>query len=306
VEQRAEVLLNAGTFYDLRIEYVELTGAASLQLSYSSLSVKKQIVPSSVLFHATHVVGSPTETLVVPGAADYPYTDAYGAGLHNAVTGTPASFYVQTKDASGNNQSVDFEFSDPVNLLSIKLVGGSDTANTVYYPTIEYLGNGLFKASYLPLNAGNFSVSVVMGDKDIQCGLGEAEKCSPFDLLIVPGPTVPAMCEAESPSFEKMDYLVEAVAGEFGYFYIQAKDAYGNNQIRGGDKFKVQFTNLAHASNSFLGNIADHGEIIHTVFYIRDLNILKCQLFCRRWYLYGAIYCSCCRELRRCCYSLKQ
>ena len=33
-----------------------------------------------------------------------------------------------------------------------------------------------------------------------------------------------------------MDYLQEAVVGEYAYFYIQAKDAFGNNQVGYTDK----------------------------------------------------------------------
>ena len=36
--------------------------------------------------------------------------------------------------------------------------------------------------------------------------------------------------------------LQEAVAGHYGYFYIQAKDAFGNNQNVGGDPFQVTTT----------------------------------------------------------------
>jgi len=192
-------------------------------LSYSSLSVKKQIFPSKNLYYSLDVIGSPFTTNVIPGAADYPYTIAYGKGLSSAITGTPAWFYIQSKDASGNNQSIDYEEIDPIDLISVQIVGGSDTANTIYYPNLEYLGAGLFKASYLPLNSGNFTVNIKMGLNDIQCGMGEIKKCSPFNLLITPGPTVPSISEAESPSFENMDYLVEAVAGSSVIFTFKLR-----------------------------------------------------------------------------------
>ena len=56
-----------------------------------------QVIPSSQLFYATDIVGSPFATTIVPGAADYPYTNAYGPGLANATAGMIATFFVQTK-----------------------------------------------------------------------------------------------------------------------------------------------------------------------------------------------------------------
>jgi hypothetical protein len=74
--------------------------------------------------------------------------------------------------------------------------------------------------------------------------------------------------ETESPSVEVMDYLREAVAGEYGYFYIQAKDAFGNNQIKGGDDFQVKFVNQAADSTiTYRGNVDDHGDGTYTVRY---------------------------------------
>lgn len=56
------------------------------------------------------------------------------------------------------------------------------------------------------------------------CTQGAApSQCSPFYPVVAPGPTVPALSEAESPSTEVLDYLAEAVAGHFAIVYIQAK-----------------------------------------------------------------------------------
>lgn len=150
-----------------------------------------------------------------------------------------------------------------MDLISVTIKNGQ----TVYFANIEYLGQGLFLASYLPLKAGIYTVSVKMGIHDIHCGQAESEPCSPFPLLVEPGPTVPQMSEAESPADESMDYLVESVAGEFGYFYIQAKDAYGNNQIKGGDQFDVMFTLSTDSMTQFRGNLDDHGDGTYTVHY---------------------------------------
>ena len=266
IEYRAQVSLTANVYYDLVIEYQELTGSARVIFSYGSTSVKKQVVPSANLYNSLDVVGSPFSTVIVPGAAEYPFTDAYGLGLSLATTGTPASFRIQVKDSMGNNMTVDYEQFDPADLLSVKIYGGA-FGKTIYYAGLTYLGEGLFEASYLPLSAGAYNISIQMGGRDIFCGRGEAHKCSPFPLTVVPGPTVPMMSEVESPSFEVMDYLVEAVAGESGYFFIQAKDAYGNNQIVGGDDFRVLFTLQTDIAFQYRGNVQDHGDGTYTVRY---------------------------------------
>ena len=137
----------------------------------------------------------------------------------------------------GNNKTLDYEPVDPSDLLSVTLWMGA----TYYYAELSYLGAGLFQASYLPMKSGQYTLSIKMGGFDIQClqkGV-VATPCSPFSPYIAPGPTVPAMSEVESPSVEVTDYLQEAVAGHYGYFYIQAKDAFGNNQNIGGDPFQV-------------------------------------------------------------------
>jgi len=246
VEHRAHVFLQAGTYYDLSIDYVELTGAASIFLQYSSPSIKKQTVPSSALFYTMPIVGSPFTTTVNPGVADYPYTDAYGSGLTASTAGVLTTFFVQVKDVMGNNKTTDFELVNPVDLLQATIQSTS-TKGVQYFADLEYLGQGLFKGSYTPLFTGNYTLSIQMGGqngRDIYCGLGAANACSPFSLFVAPGPTVPQVSEIESPAISAMDYLQEAVVGEVSSFYIQAKDAFGNNQISGGDVFNVKLTNV--------------------------------------------------------------
>ena len=263
IEHRASILLVAGVYYDFNIAYVELTGSASINLKYSSSSILKQIVPPSLFYTSFPISGSPYSTQVLPGTAAYPFTDAYGVGLSSAITGKLASFFVQTKDSNGNNQTTDYELTDPTDVFDISIVSGP----TIYNPDIAYVGNGLFYVTYTPLKAGNYYIQIQMGDRDIYCGRGEAHKCSPFALTVNPSPTVPSISEIESPSGEAMDYLVEAVAGEYGVLYIQAKDAFGNNQNVGGDKFSVKFINQNIQSIQYAGKITDNGDGTYTVRY---------------------------------------
>jgi hypothetical protein len=64
-----------------------------------------------------------------------------------------------------------------------------------------------------------------------------------------------------------MDYIVEAVAGQYGYFYIQAKDAYRNNRNVGGDSFSVLFVNEADDELQYRGVVEDKFDGTYTAYY---------------------------------------
>ncbi|CAM6003542.1 unnamed protein product, partial [Sphagnum balticum] len=266
VEYRNSISLVGGVYYDLVIDYVELTGAASVSLKLQSATFKKQIAPSSLLYSGQQIVGSPYNTQVIVGAADYPYTTAYGDGLVSATSGFPAIFYIQIMDSLGNNQTIDYEISDPTEVLSIELLGTYNDM-TQYFPDIVYIGQGLFQVTYYAIRAGIYLASIKMGLNDIQCGQGQSRACSPFTINVSPGPTSASTSEAESPSSQIMDYLVEAVTGQYGVFYIQAKDAFGNNKIVGGDNFLAILTLKTNPSVQYRGSIDDNLDGTYIVRY---------------------------------------
>lgn len=68
-----------------------------MQLMWSSFSTAPAVVPASALFYATPISGSPYNVSIVPGAAAYPYTEAFGEGVAKASAGVPASFVIQAK-----------------------------------------------------------------------------------------------------------------------------------------------------------------------------------------------------------------
>ncbi|REE69660.1 hypothetical protein A8990_13257 [Paenibacillus taihuensis] len=49
-ELRATITLSAGVKYDIKMEFIEPCGNAHAQLSWSSASQTKQVVPNSRLF----------------------------------------------------------------------------------------------------------------------------------------------------------------------------------------------------------------------------------------------------------------
>ncbi len=83
-EHRGTITLEAGKKYDIRLEYFENTGKASAQLSWSSPSQSKEIVPQSQLFSGT----TPTPTPPPPPPAPAPAPDSSpGTGGNNGSGG---------------------------------------------------------------------------------------------------------------------------------------------------------------------------------------------------------------------------
>lgn len=68
-----------------------------VQFMWSSYSTAPAVIPESALFYTTPISGSPYNISVVPGAAAYPFTEAFGEGVVNASAGVLASFTIQAK-----------------------------------------------------------------------------------------------------------------------------------------------------------------------------------------------------------------
>ena len=237
-EKRAEVSFTAGAFHDIKMEYKEVTGPALVSLSWSSNSISRQVIPSSAFYRAEHIVGSPHEIIVVPGAADYPYTTAYGQGLETPVAGIDAVFTIQSRDARGNNKT---EGGD---VFDVQVIGPDKLTVT---PT--YVGDGKYECVFVAAASGAYDVEITIGGTHIYCGMGSSEPCSPFSIVVAPGPTSHETTVATGPG------LSNAVAGVVSSFDIQAKDTYGNNRLVGGDEFDIK---LVHkVSGATFGAIVD-------------------------------------------------
>ncbi|KAG5186906.1 hypothetical protein JKP88DRAFT_156261, partial [Tribonema minus] len=267
-EARATVDLVGGEYVDVVLEYKEETGAASVQLRWSSYSTPPQVIPSSALFYALPVVGSPWAVDVVPGALTYPWTDATGNGLTHATAGEPAEFIIQAKDALGNDLLGALEGGDGADFL-VTLDGPGTVelgAGSVGAP--EDLGGGQYRVVYTATKAGAYALSVrTPAGMDIYCGRGQADKCSPFAVTVSPGPAVGAVSEAQADLSAPLDWLTYAVAGRSGYFRVQAKDAHGNNRGVGGDAVAASLVSTAGAGKTYHAAVQDAGTGVYTVIY---------------------------------------
>ena len=113
------IALTAGNFYEISLTYKHRTGAASIQLWWTSTNVPLQIIPSSSLYAARDKApGSPVKLRVHPSAtmcSNNAAVDAsircttcgsvgmlYGAGLTAVTAGVVATFNLQSKDQYGN------------------------------------------------------------------------------------------------------------------------------------------------------------------------------------------------------------
>ena len=100
-----------------------------------------------------------------------------------------------------------------------------------------------------------------MGGTHIYCGLGVIDKCSPFAVTVVPGPTSHETTEATG-----LPGLSNAVAGVVSTFAVQAKDTYGNNRLIGGDELDITLTHAVSGS-SFVAVVEDVGDGTYVVTY---------------------------------------
>jgi hypothetical protein len=175
--------------------------------------------------------------------ADYPYSGFIDIEGHNrsaAIAGDQTSFYLQARDASGNNKLTNGDalgdLQSPEEQFTVDIVADHGSV----FSKVTYLDSGKYPVDFSMLMAGCYQVHIKTGCMDIYCGLGEEEKCSPFNLSISPGAILASNCEAKSLNYP-VDSLVEARADEIAKVHLQSKDAVGSNCIVGGDDVVAKF-----------------------------------------------------------------
>jgi hypothetical protein len=103
-ETSATIALKANVFYNMKMEYKQVTGSAFAKLSWASQSTPKEIVPSSQLYYETQAKKSPFSFIVMPNVANGTRSTAAGAGLAVATAGTAAQFTIQANDMYDNER----------------------------------------------------------------------------------------------------------------------------------------------------------------------------------------------------------
>ena len=153
-----------GHYHDIRVEFRELRGRASIRMGWSSLeaNVQKQVVPSRHLFQVRHIGGSPFHMLVQPDLTFASETIASGKGLVDVVAGDVATFTIHPRDVRGNPRgyhAADDQFQVNLTLVSHDgqgIGGGPVDASSVTFD----IAKGVFEVRYRIFNSGNWSLGV--------------------------------------------------------------------------------------------------------------------------------------------------
>ena len=155
-ETSATIGLKPHVFYNIKLEYKEMTGTAFVRLSWASQSNPKEIVPASQLYYETHVKQSPFSFIVSPNAAVGANSWAAGEGLALATAGTSAQLTIQANDMYDN------ERGEGGDLFSVRVVppGGLASASTTgggrpVHAVVVDEGDSSYIAEYTQYVAGN-------------------------------------------------------------------------------------------------------------------------------------------------------
>ena len=101
--------------------------------------------------------------------------------------------------------------------LSFTLLIESD--ELLYKPLVKEAGEGVYSAQYSISAPGAYSLSLLLNDEFHIHG-------SPFPVKIMPGPTVAKKCLARGEGLHTLR------PGEATFFTIEARDVFGNKQVR--------------------------------------------------------------------------
>lgn len=102
----------AGVYYNLIVNYKEISGAASASLSWRSIDIARGVIPSSNLFYWKSVSGFPVSVRSYSGPPCELHSYSSGHSLSLATAGSLHEFVVHVKDAYENY--VDQTFKDQI------------------------------------------------------------------------------------------------------------------------------------------------------------------------------------------------
>ena len=225
-ETTGVVTLTGGHYHDIRVEFRELRGRASIRMGWSSADagVKKQVVPSRNLFQVRHIKGSPFRMLVQPDRTVALETIASGKGLVDVVAGDWASFVIHPRDIRENPRGAWAEFDQfTANLTLVShdgqgIGGGPVDASTVTFDKAK----GVFNVRYRIFNSGNWSLGVFFLERNHTQSNLEAKfrhiRGSPFPVQVYEA----APTGLSSDAFGEGLYY--GVAGEPHVFTIRVRD----------------------------------------------------------------------------------
>ena len=279
-EASATMPVIGGTFHDVVLEYRELVGSASISFEWMSPTLARSSIPAEFLFNAVHISGSPFVLTVEPGAADFPFSTAYGIGLRSAVAGEPTPIVIQACDGEGNNKTAGGD------AFAVVLTGPGGV--TIAAAPV-YIGDGLYQATYTAAIAGAYSLAIrtgvsagalTSGGNDIFCGAGAIARCSPWLLTVRSGATASYASSLFDGLHTGVDRaglpqggLTRGIAGVMSYVTVVTRDTYGNLRAVGGENITVRLLTagmlpqLLSSQSAYRGDVQDLGNGNYTVSY---------------------------------------
>jgi hypothetical protein len=169
-EHQAVVGLEKGKLHDIRVEYRELRGSASMRLMWSSPSTPRRVVPARNLLQVRHIAGSPFQECVIVSAPTSPNsTIAEGSGLVRTVAGVPAKFTIIPRDAQENRRGG--AAGGDTYRITARLVGdsgegeGSGGSSGVQGSAIWDPTTNTFPSEVVPLVSGRYELSVELATR---------------------------------------------------------------------------------------------------------------------------------------------
>jgi hypothetical protein len=161
-------LMNANSYYDLRLDYKHFGSQSFLQLQWQSMSQGPQIVPSSRLFWAvtsasfsTQIVRSSSQlsSMAVPSPPPPLIASVYGAGLTACTAGMAASFTLIARDMYSNiRDSID---PMPGSWIAVAFSDAGQIAASLTVPSLTWSpAIPGYVGSFTPNFAGSLSVQV--------------------------------------------------------------------------------------------------------------------------------------------------
>ena len=189
-------------------------------------------VATSMKLLGSEIEGSPFLVSVSDGSVDASTSHAYGVALSHSTAGEMAYFTVQARDSAGNNRT---SGGDPVAVSVVSERSPSLQSGGVAESMVEYIINGTYRVAYNATKAGNTTVTVTIGGKNI---LG-----SPFYPYVTPNVASAPHCFARGEGLVKANassLTLDGTLAPLQYFTVHAHDRYGNLLERGGDQFLVR------------------------------------------------------------------
>ena len=226
-----------GEFYDIKIEYKKELGSVGVKLYWSSLSVPKEIVPSSALYYPRYVGASPYQVTISTGPSVDSKSTASGTGLSSGVAGKLSQFQIISRDFASapiDNQQDNYT----IILMNNDGSRNGDLAITAIYQRAV----GIYSASYVPMKTRIFSMSITL--------LGVSISGSPFTVMISTG----NLSATELTSTISAPINIDAVSTYL--FSIITKDLYGSSITTDSQSTQIAIMAYFQNANAFTSPIS--------------------------------------------------